>query len=109
LPIFRQEKAESSKRKREKERLDPVKSRKPEAPATGKFKQGSQTGAAVSFSLFVANSSIQKNKIVAGRDPREELLKYQEGKNYASKAYEGDEPAPLEKKTLEEEEEELKK
>ena len=105
LPIFRDD-VKITKRKREKERLDPIKSRKPEPPATGKFKQGSQSGAAVSFSQFVSNSSIQKNKIIAGRDPREELLKYKEGKSYTSKAYEGNQPNPLEQKTLEEEEEE---
>ena len=105
LPIFRDDAAKNTKRKREKERLDPVKSRKPEPPAAGKFKEGSQSGASVSFSQFVANSSIQANKIIAGRDPREELLKYQEGKSYTSKAYEGDQPNPLEEKTLEEEEE----
>jgi len=109
LPIFREEAVKNTKRKREKERLDPIKSRKPEPPAVGKFKQGSQSGASVSFSQFVANSSIQKNKVIAGRDPREELLKYQEGKSYTSKAYGGDVPNPLEEKTLEEEEAETKK
>lgn len=101
LPIFRDDAVRNTKRKREKERLDPIKSRKPEPPAAGKFKQGSQSGTSVSFSQFVANSRIQKNKVIAGRDPREELLKYQEGKSYTS----GDQPNPLEEKTLEEEEE----
>lgn len=109
LPIFRDDSVKNTKRKREKERLDPIKSRKPEPPAAGKFTQGSQKGAAVSFSQFVANSSIQKNKVIAGKDPREELLKYQEGKSYTSKAYEGDAPNPLEEKTLEQEEEESTK
>ncbi len=48
------------------------------------------------------------NKNIAGKDPREELFKYNEGKNYASQAYEGNIQKILADKTVEEEEAELK-
>ena len=49
-----------------------------------------------------------KNKNIAGKDPREELFKYSEGKSFASKAYEGDQERVLATKTAEQEEEEMK-
>jgi len=48
------------------------------------------------------------NKNIAGKDPREELFKYSEGKNYVSRAYEGDVQRILAEKTVEEEELDLK-
>ena len=48
------------------------------------------------------------NKNVAGKDPREELFKYNEGKSYVSRAYEGNIQKILAEKTVEEEEAELK-
>ena len=48
------------------------------------------------------------NKNIAGKDPREELFKYSEGKNYVSKAYEGNIQKILAEKTVEEEEADLK-
>ena len=105
LPMFRDAEKET-KRKREKERLDPVKSRKPEAPAAG-FKTGSQSGATVNLQQFVASSTM-KNRNIAGKDPREELFKFSEGKNYLSGAYEGDQQAVLAETTVEEEEAAMK-
>jgi hypothetical protein len=96
--------AKDNKRKRDKDRLDPVKSRKPQPPAAGKYKVGSQSGAPVTFSMLVADAT-HTNKNVAGQDPREELFKFSEGKTYVTNAYEGEQPNPLTKKTLEEEEE----
>lgn len=106
LPMFR-DVGRETKRKREKDRLDPVKSRKPEPPASG-IKTGSQSGANVTFTQMVAESIVQ-TKNIAGKDPREELFKYQEGKEYVNKAYEGDTPNPLTMTTLEVEEEEAMK
>lgn len=101
LPMFRGEK----KRKREKDRLDPVKGRIPEVPATG-MKTGSQVGAAVNFQQFVSQG-IVKTKNIAGKDPRQELFQYSEGKNYITQAYEGDKTV-LAEKTVEEEEQDMK-
>jgi hypothetical protein len=99
LPMFRGEK--ETKRKRGKDREDPVKSRRPEPPASG-MKTGSQTGAALNFQQFVSDS-IVKTKNIAGKDPREELFRYSEGKTYVDQAYG---TKILAEKTLEEEEEE---
>ena len=73
----------------------------PEKPATG-FKTGSQNSVTVTFTQFVANSSINQNKILAGKDPREELFKYNQGKSYTGQE---NEPRILADKTVEEEEE----
>lgn len=104
LPMYRDEKLTAGKRKRE-ELKDPVKSKRPQAPEGG-VKTGGQTSASVNFTQFVVKSTI-KNKNIAGKDPREELFKYMEGKSFASKAYEGDERV-LASKTAEQEEEEMK-
>ena len=105
LPMYRDEKLTAGKRKRE-ELKDPVKSKRPQAPEGG-VKTGGQTSASVNFTQFVVKSTI-KNKNIAGKDPREELFKYSEGKSFASKAYEGDQERVLATKTAEQEEEEMK-
>ena len=105
LPMYRDEKLTAGKRKRE-ELKDPVKSKRPQAPEGG-VKMGGQTSASVNFTQFVVKSTI-KNKNIAGKDPREELFKYSEGKSFASKAYEGDQERVLATKTAEQEEEEMK-
>jgi hypothetical protein len=102
LPMFREE----HKRKREQDRQDPVKSRRPEPPAAG-IKTGGQTSVSFNFQQYVAKGTI-KNKNIAGRDPREELFKYTEGKSYTSAAYDGEETKILTEKTVEQEEEEMK-
>ena len=64
----------------------------------------------MNFSQYVKQTTgyLKKDKNVAGRDPREELFKYSEGKSYVSKAYEGDVQRILAEKTVEEEEADLK-
>jgi len=101
LPMFRDE----HKRNREEDRQDPVKSRRPEPPAAG-IKTGGQTSVSVNFQQYVAKGTI-KTKNIAGRDPREELFKYTEGKSYTSAAYDGEETKILTEKTVEQEEEEM--
>jgi WD40 repeat protein len=105
LPMYRDEKQGAGKRKRE-ELKDPVKSKRPQAPEGG-VKTGGQTSASVNFTQFVVKSTI-KNKNIAGKDPREELFKYSEGKSFSSKAYEGDQERVLASKTAEQEEEDMK-
>ena len=93
-----------TKRKRQKEREDPAKERQPEPPAAG-FKTGTQNGAAVNFTQFIVDSRMGTSKAIAGKDPREELLKYKEGKSYISQAYAGNKEVILADKTVEQEEE----
>lgn len=104
LPMFQE--GQELKRKRALDRLDPIKTRKPEPPATG-IKTGGGTSVVSSFQQIAAQS-IFKTKNIAGKDPREELFKYSEGKNYMTKAYEGDKQPGLAETTVEEEEETMK-
>jgi len=66
-------------------------------------------GGGVTFAQHVVESTnYVNNKNIAGKDPREELFKYNVGKNYVSRAYEGDVQRILAEKTVEEEEADLK-
>jgi len=99
LPMFRDNTVSEKKRKR-LDRKDPMKSKEPERPVTGKHKTGSQDGGGVrNFAQFVADQTSVKTKVIAGRDPREALFQYDEGV---------DEGRKLAEKTVEEEEEEQK-
>ncbi|GFH43966.1 hypothetical protein CTEN210_00440 [Chaetoceros tenuissimus] len=105
LPLFRSTEVKNTKRKREKERQDPIKSRRPDLPGTG-IKASEETSDGLNFQQTVLTSAIAKNKNIAGKDPRDELFKYNEGKDYKV-SFEGDKRI-LAEKTAEEEEEELK-
>lgn len=109
LPLFREE-PRATRKTKDKERKDPEKTKMPEPPINdGGIKTGAQAGGGLSFSQYIVESTnYVNNKNIAGRDPRAELFKYNEGKIYASKAYEGDVQKILAEKTVEEEEEEMK-
>ncbi len=108
LPLFRGTmETKNTKRKREKDRQDPIKSKRPDLPGTG-IKVSEGTSAGLNFQQTVLTSAIAKNKNIAGKDPREELFKYNEGKEYTKVSYDGDRRI-LADKTVEEEEEEHKK
>ncbi|KAI5123581.1 hypothetical protein M0805_003399 [Coniferiporia weirii] len=77
LPMFRDgEDGRSGKRKREKERLDPRKSKRPELPVTGPGK-GGRVGA--SATQHVVQNLFRDT--TRDQDPREALLKYAEVAN----------------------------
>jgi hypothetical protein len=80
----------------------------PERPVSGKHKTGGQVGGNVNFQQFVADQTGSKTKIIAGKDPREALFEYSEGKSYIEGAYKGNKGTILADKTAEEEEEESK-
>ncbi len=102
LPMYR-DPERVTKRKREKELMDPIKSHRPEPPASG-IRTGGKSSVSVNFAQFVADATTKTRKKMAGVDPREELFKYREGKNYTG----DDGPVILAEKTVEEEEEEMK-
>lgn len=108
LPLFRDE-LRATRKTKDRDRKDPEKTKLPEPPINdGSIKTGAQAGAGISFSQYIVQSTnYVNNKNIAGRDPRAELFKYNEGKTYASKAYEGDVQKILAEKTVEEEEEEM--
>jgi hypothetical protein len=97
--MYRDEQPNESKRRR-LDRKDPLRSKEPERPATGKHKIGGQTGGS-NFAMFVADQSVSKTKPIAGRDPREALFQYSEGKSFIGGAYQGNE-SKLAEKTAEE-------
>ena len=62
------------------------------------------TSAGLNFQQYNLTSAITKNKNIAGMDPRNELFKYQNGKEYTKVHYDGDVKV-LAQKTAEQEEE----
>jgi WD40 repeat protein/pSer/pThr/pTyr-binding forkhead associated (FHA) protein len=97
-----------NKKRRREEKEGVAKTHEPERPATGKHKAGGQAGGATTFQQFVADQTIvQQTKAIAGKDPREALFQYSEGKAFIESAYEGNK-RPLADRTAEEEEEESK-
>jgi WD40 repeat protein/pSer/pThr/pTyr-binding forkhead associated (FHA) protein len=57
--------------------------REPQRPATGKHHEGGSASGVTTFAQFVADQTAAKS--IAGRDPREALLKFKEGKSYLGK------------------------
>ena len=77
------------KRKREQEEAAAA-AIEPERPAIHKHKTGSQAGGTLNFQQFVADQTMGKRKEIAGKDPREELFKYNNADAaVVDKAYEG--------------------
>lgn len=92
-----------------KRKRDEGADREPERPVGVKHKTGGQAGGNLNFQQFIADKTVSKSKVIAGKDPREALFEYKEGKSYISQAYEGNKETILADKTAEEEEEEAKK
>jgi len=110
LPLFREE-PRATRKTKEAERKDAEKTKMPEPPVTGGMKTGtSGMGGGLTFSQYIRETvNYGGNKNIAGKDPREELFKYSEGKkSYVAKAYEGDVQRILAERTVEEEEADLK-
>ena len=97
---------QGTKRKRDKNQEDTSKLRQPEAPGAGFKTGGIQAGAGLSFTQFVADNNLGVSKEIPGKDPREELLKYKEGKSFIGEAYKGNVEVILADKTVEQEEDE---
>ncbi|KAI4471487.1 gastrulation defective protein 1-related [Holotrichia oblita] len=75
LPLFRQERRKTSKKQMEKDRLDPVKSRRPDLPITsGQGGRVASSGGTLS-SYVIRNLGLSK-RVDDDQDPREAILKY---------------------------------
>lgn len=75
LPMFRQEKSRSHRKKLEKDRLDPVKSKRPDLPITsGQGGRVASSGGTLS-SYVIRNLGLSK-RVEDDQDPREAILKY---------------------------------
>ncbi|CAF4860726.1 unnamed protein product [Pieris macdunnoughi] len=95
LPLFKQEKLRTNKKKMEKERLDPVKSRRPDLPITSG--QGGRVAASGStLSSFVIRNLGLSKRVNDEQDPREAILKYakeaEENPFWVSPAYKNTQP-----------------
>ncbi|XP_065890043.1 WD repeat-containing protein 70-like [Dysidea avara] len=105
LPMFRESQSRNLKRKREKERLDPVLSHKPEPPISksggGRIAAGSSLGAYVR--KITAMEKLDKE------DPRDAVLKYakvaEEDPYWIAPAYDRTQPEPVFADVQDEEEE----
>ncbi|XP_054739403.1 gastrulation defective protein 1 homolog [Anastrepha obliqua] len=98
LPMFRQEKSRSSRKKMEKERLDPVKSRRPDLPITsGQGGRVASSGGTLS-SYVIRNLGLSK-RVDDDQDPREAILKYakeaEENPYWIAPAYKKTQPKPI--------------
>ena len=75
LPLFRQERRKTSRKQMEKDRLDPVKSRRPDLPITsGQGGRVASSGGTLS-SFVIRNLGLSK-RVEDDQDPREAILKY---------------------------------
>ena len=92
--MFRDANPKSLKRKREKDRKDPIKSKKPEMPLSGAGK-GGRIGE--SYTQHVMQS-LSRNTL-RDEDPREALLKYAEiaekDPKFVAHAYKKTQPKPV--------------
>lgn len=98
LPLFRQEKLRTSKKKMEKERLDPVKSHRPDLPITSG--QGGRVAASGStLSSFVIRNLGLSKRVDDEQDPREAILKYakeaEENPFWVTPAYKKNQPQTI--------------
>lgn len=105
LPLFRQEKLRTNKKKMEKDRLDPIKSHRPDLPITSG--QGGRVAASGStLSSFVIRNLGLSKRVNDEQDPREAILKYAkdaaENPFWVAPAYKKTQPKPIFQQTEEE-------
>lgn len=98
LPMFRQERSKTTKKKMEKDRLDPVKSRRPDLPITsGQGGRVASSGSTLS-SYVIRNLGLSK-RVDDDQDPREAILKYakeaEENPYWIAPAYSKTQPKPI--------------
>ncbi|XP_017778073.1 PREDICTED: gastrulation defective protein 1 homolog [Nicrophorus vespilloides] len=75
LPLFRQERRKTSRKQMEKDRLDPVKSKRPDLPITsGQGGRVASSGGTLS-SYVIRNLGLSK-RVDDDQDPREAILKF---------------------------------
>lgn len=98
LPLFREEKTRSNRRKIEKARADPVKSKRPDMPiTTGQGGRLASSGGTLS-SYVIRNLGLSK-RVDDDQDPREAILKFakeaEENPYWIAPAYKKSQPKPV--------------
>ncbi|KAB0792312.1 hypothetical protein PPYR_14271 [Photinus pyralis] len=106
LPLFRQERRKTSRKQMEKDRLDPVKSHRPDLPITsGQGGRLASSGGTLS-SYVIRNLGLSK-RVDDDQDPREAILKYAkeaaENPYWIAPAYAKTQPTTILEGTSEEE------
>ncbi|CAH0546369.1 unnamed protein product [Brassicogethes aeneus] len=97
LPMFRQERRKTSRKQMEKDRLDPVKSKRPDLPITsGQGGRVASSGGTLS-SFVIRNLGLSK-RVDDDQDPREAILKFakeaEENPYWITPAYKKSQPKP---------------
>ena len=82
---------------------DEAKLQMPEKPSKGIYATSNTM-----FTQMVMDTQTKTQKQIAGKDPREALAEYSEGKSYIGTAYEGNKERILAEQTVEEEEDAMK-
>lgn len=98
LPMFRQEKPKSIRKQMERDRQDPVKSRRPDLPiSSGQGGRVATSGGTLS-SYVIRNLGLSK-RVEDDQDPREAILRYakeaEENPYWVSPAYSKTQPTPI--------------
>lgn len=98
LPMFRQERRKTSRKQMEKDRLDPIKSKRPDLPITsGQGGRVASSGGTLS-SYVIRNLGLSK-RVDDDQDPREAILKYakeaEENPYWITPAYNRTQPNPV--------------
>lgn len=103
LPMFGGDSKQKRKQKKLDQQEEDIKRKNPPQPAKSVYNTSNTI-----FAQLVVDNLTADQKIIAGKDPREALAKYSEGKSYISTAYEGNKERILAERTVEEEEDEMK-
>lgn len=105
LPLFADANSIHNKRRHKQDKEEEEAKRKhPQQPAKSVYNTPNTI-----FAQMVVDNQTVEQKVIAGKDPRAALAKYSEGKSYIGTAYEGNKERILADKTVEEEEDEMKK
>lgn len=99
LPMFRQEKSRSLRKQMEKDRMDPVKSRRPDLPITSHGQGGRVASSGGTLSSYVIRNLGLSKRVDDDQDPREAILKYakeaEENPYWIAPAYKKTQPTPI--------------
>lgn len=99
LPLFRQEKSRSLRKQMEKDRMDPVKSRRPDLPIGTSGQGGRVASSGGTLSSYVIRNLGLSKRVDDDQDPREAILKYakeaEENPYWIAPAYTKTQPKPI--------------
>ncbi len=104
LPMFGGDSKQKRKQKKLDQQEEDIKRKNPQQPSKSVYNTPNTI-----FAQLVVDNLTANKKVIAGKDPREALAQYSEGKSYISSAYEGNHERILAERTVEEEEDEMKK